>query len=435
MQFPRLSPYRTRLVPALTKLVLPVLTALLLAGVPQLSHAQDPGAPKKNIQEAMAGDGTISSPYRDFQEGRAQAALKNGKMLVFFQTDSCGYSKAFREMTAPDPEVARALDDLVIVMLDVEWAKDKFTARQHEVQATPTFVLYDEKGPLHQWRGWGKDLFLQNLRGALNGETLVLDRMKNFETAPTAVDGLLLGNFYASTGKFDQSLTAFRKAEELDPSLDLRSDRFDTAAAGFSNQQVSLEELMSTAEAITSRKPSAAEALNIASVVARASEKTDTPGAAAPFVATAFEKSESTTEPALLSIRKRLAPYHALYVDKDEQAALDLQAATLAANWKEDPEELNQLAWWCVIHRVHLDKAKAWAQQAIAGLSENEKKRERANARDTLAEIHLLQGNKDLAIAEWQQAMKDHPRLKAYRDKLVELGVKFDDENAKMGGK
>lgn len=389
----------------------------------------DPGA------TGTAGPpGSVAQPYLDLEEGKAAARSAKKPLLVLFRTADCAFSDLFFQRTATDPEVAAVLPGLVFTTIDGSAGKGSFLARIHEVTVTPTFVLYDpDRGPLHQWKGWGQPAFLTNLVSGLRADTPVVDRLARFETAPTAEDAALLGFFHASTGAYATALTEFETAERLDAARDYASEKFDAAAAGYFAGEVSLDRLRAAADGVVTKTAEAEEAVNIASIMARVTERAGQGALAAPYLRNAMEKSAGSSDPGIHAVMDRLEPYRLLYVENDPGAALARYQEGYRG-WPSDPDALNNVAWWCQAHGIHLVEAEGWAREAVAAYADP---RDRANARDTLANLLLRRGDREGAIEQLTKAFEEAPEVTAYGLALRDLGAEVElpeSEGGSSGG-
>ncbi|MEZ4647821.1 MAG: thioredoxin family protein [Candidatus Eisenbacteria bacterium] len=375
------------------------------------------------ISTAQSPDGTPAHPYTDLEEGKNAARTAGKPLLVLFRTPECAFTKLFYEQTVPDTAVQEALAGLVFTSIDVEKGKGKFIGQMHEVKATPTFVLYDpDRGPLHQWKGWAPVAFIQNLSGGLRSNTPVVERLNRYETTPTAEDAALLGFFWASSGNFGGAYDAFQKAVELNSSFDFRAESFDAAASGYGTGQIPIAKLERAATDVLAQNDSDEEHVNVASILVAVTEGTPDAERAAPFLATALEKAKSSSAPNIQQAAVRLEPYRLLYLAHDPAAAVDAYQRRYPG-WPNDPDALNNVAWWCRTHQIELDRAEDWARKSVDGYTEPG---DRANARDTLADILLLRGKKKEAIDQLFLAFKDAPRELKYGLKLKELGAEVE---------
>lgn len=377
---------------------------------------------------AAKPDGTVAHPFTELEDGKAAARTEKKPLLVLFGTEDCAFTKLFYEKTVPDPSVQRAFSELVFTSIDVSGGKGKFIGMMHEAQATPTFVLYDpDRGPLHQWKGWGQVAFLQNLGGAIRSNTLVVDRLTRYATAPTAEDAALLGFFHASTGKFSSALPEFRKAEELNPEFDFAAEKFDAAASGYVSRQLDFEDLRKSADEIVRKASSAEEVVNVAAVMINVTERMDAGEQAKPYLSAALERAAGTDRADILDALWRLEPYRLLYIENDPDAAL-LSYQKSFPGWPTDPDALNNVAWWCLSHDIRLERAEGWAREAVANYANT---KDRANARDTLADILVRQGKKDEAIEQLFKAFEEAPEVTSYGFKLRDLGAEVKESEPK----
>jgi len=399
------------------------------------AEVAEAGSPAAGSAEFAEADGTVAHPYTDFEEGKAGAREQEKPFLVLFSTGNCAFTKLFFERTVPDPSVQIAFSELVFATIDVARGKGKFLGKMHEVTVTPTFVLYDpDRGPLHQWKGWGQVAFLQNLGGAIRSNTPVVDRLKRYETAPTAEDAALLGFFHSSTGKFSDALPEFRKAEQLNPEFDFTAEKFDAAASGYAGGQIPITDLETTANEVVGKADSAEEFVNVAAVMVNVTERAGAGERAAPYLRLALEKAAGSERTDIRDAVRRLEPYRLLYLDSDPDGAVASYQENFPG-WPTDPDALNNVAWWCLTHDTHLEQAEGWSRQAVSGYTDP---KDRANARDTLADILVRRNKKDEAIEQLFKAFEEAPEVTAYGYKLRDLGGEVEmtepDSRATING-
>ena len=108
----------------------------------------------------------------------------------------------------------------------------------------------------------------------------------------------------------------------------------------------------------------------------------------------------------VVTFRTKMGPDYALHIEKDSEKAVELHKAMLPENWNEDPNLLNNIAWWCFENGINLDEAETLARK---GIELSDPGTDRANIYDTLAEICNLNGNCGDAVDYIRLAIKDAP--------------------------
>jgi len=96
-------------------------------------------------------------------------------------------------------------------------------------------------------------------------------------------------------------------------------------------------------------------------------------------------------QPDLISERARneAEVLNCLFVLKDWKQAVEKKKARLPEGWQENPDQLNNFAWWCFENKINLDEAEALARKAVELTTDS---KDKANILDTLAEILSLKG-------------------------------------------
>lgn len=356
-----------------------------------------------------------STVLTDFEEARELAKSTNKLILVEFRTETCPFSAAFEKNLAADPTLQKAIDPLLFVQLDSERAKGKFNAARHEVKATPTFLLASSNGtPIHQWRGYGSNVFLHNLQLGLADTTSVLARVDRLAATPNAHDAEMVGYFRFSTGNYTEAVRSFALTESFAGSRSFASEKFEATFAGVQVGQFSLEDLIPAAMPLL-QSSSPREAFLVASAVERQAARMGNIESAAPVLERAFTLDPSSDSLAT-SIRVSLEASHKLVVGRDPAAALALRQQTLGADWENDPDDLNNLAWWCFERRTELPAARQWAEKAVAAAPNDT---DRAIFLDTLAEIVRAEGDIARAAALMDQAVTADSLTAGYKAKLM----------------
>lgn len=94
----------------------------------------------------------------------------------------------------------------------------------------------------------------------------------------------------------------------------------------------------------------------------------------------------------------------------DETGALALHLESRPEGWRDDPEQLNSVAWWCFENQVALREADDLAARGVELATSDQ---QRANTLDTRAEIANALGDPARALALMREAvaMAPHPYL------------------------
>ena len=146
--------------------------------------------------------------------------------------------------------------------------------------------------------------------------------------------------------------------------------------------------------------------------------QTGMPERGVPYLEAAMKASEGSEDEDIVKMRAYIAPDYALRVEKDAEKAFKLKLEGMDEGWQEDPNALNNMAWWCFENDVHLEEALAWA---VKGVELAGSDGERANVLDTAAELCNALGNCDDAIAKIKKAIELDPENAYFKDQLAKF--------------
>jgi len=379
---------------------------------------------------ALGATGSLAEPLvylDDLEEAKIAAGKSDQLILVEFRAEGDAMCEAIEADLEANEVIRELLAPLVLVQQDALVGKSKAMARYHEVQAVPTFTLYHPTdGPLHQWKGAGIKGFVRNLQLALEEPTPILTRVEDFKTTPTARDAELLGFFKVSTGKFGQAIPYFEEAERLDTQRQCHAEIFDASYNGFAQKQITVDQLCDAADRVLAVEHEGRELLSLGAIMVYLTEEGREPARCTPYVREALDTTKDTKKEEELTVRRRLQPAYTLYVSEDQDLALEQKIAGLPVAWESSASELNNLAWWCAVHGIHLEKAEEWVSQAVDLIPVTEGPR-RASIIDTWAEVAWNRGNRSQAVELLEQALELDPDNTTLSDRLTSYQSQMGD--------
>jgi len=358
----------------------------------------------------------LASGPKTFDEAKALSAQEHKPILVDFYAVWCGPCKAFAKAVAEDGDVQKSVDDFILFKTDAE-KEGLDLANEFSVAVYPTFVVVNAEGvTLDRWSGYQKAFFLDHAASAAADPTTMDEKAARFEKTPTAKDAATLAGYYDSLGKYADAVRYYREAAKLDPSTDRTSDIFGAVYYGLGKDMFQLPDLTAAADDLLASK--GAEEIDVvfmAGFMTEAAHKRDDMSIAAPYLKAVVERTEDSTDETVQMIRADILPDYALVVLKDQDKATAYKKASLPEGWMDDPNQLNNYAWWCFENKLALDEAYTLAKK---GVDLSEPGPDRAMILDTLAEICNAMDDCHQALDIMKQAAADNPGNKHYQKQL-----------------
>jgi len=351
------------------------------------------------------------------EEARALATERNVPVLIDFYATWCGPCKAFVRDTQQNAKVQAALQKVVLFKIDAEKDAGIPLAKAYRVSGFPTYVVMNEEGEtIRQWMGYDAVGFVENLAEGLADPTTIDMRKERFKTAPTAADALALAKYHAAREEVQESFALYEQAYELnsDPDVDYSTEIFMVAYDGFRNDEVTKAQMVKAAERVLAwegRSP--ADVIWIARYMTTVGRQENDYEIFVPFLKAAVSESENVADETIVKMRQGLMVDHALYVEKDIDAAIALRKERLPAGWEQNPDALNAFAWWCFENKVNLEEAE---QMARNGVELAEPGSSKAMILDTLAEICNLRGSCKDAVLYIEMAIENDPDRQYFRN-------------------
>lgn len=331
-----------------------------------------------------------------------------------------------------DADIQKALQDLVLLLLDVGGPEGKELAETFNVRAFPTYLLLNADGEaLFSWVGYGQpDGWIETLSGALTDPLTVTERQARYRAKPTSQDAVTLGKISHRDGRYREAESYFRQAQMLDAQAAAEADVpiliFRSVFEGVGSGDFSVEQAAANIEELFGLENMKPEyALEVAERLTYVKDQVGEE-VIIPYLKIAYPIISSIDDPELQRRRQRVFVEYALIVEKDPQKALGLRRESLPQGWETDPGVLNSFAWWCFENRINLEEAEALVQKAV---SISESGPEQANYLDTLAELVNLRGDTEGAVELIKKALEMNPESQYLKDQLT----KFQKELADRG--
>lgn len=372
---------------------------------------------------------TSPAEPRTLDQARARAAERGVPVLIDLFATWCGPCKVFDRDATQNAELRAALERVVLFKIDGETPEGSLIARAHKQTGFPTYVLETAEGEaIHQWMGYERQAFLDNLDAALADPVSIEERASRFgpqssrqKSGPqpgSAQDAVLLAMYHASRGETEASFSFYEKAQQLndDPEVDYSTQVFVVAFDGYRDGKIDADQVARAGKLVLEwpgcRVQDAFALTRYMSAVAR---NENNPDILVPFLDAAMQRSENETDARILAMRKAVKLEHTLYVQKDVAAAVALYKERLPANWQQDANALNSFAWWCFENEINLEEAETMARNGVELAQPGQQK---AMVLDTLAEICNLRGSCRDAVAFIEQAIAEDPGRPHYKEQL-----------------
>ena len=375
----------------------------------------------------------------DFDRLLAESAERDLPVLLKMEADWCEDCAAFdRDMADSLAFSAEVSSKVLLLSVDAEKGKGARLAERYRVNKYPTFVLTDDKGrTMDRWYGYRAPVrFLKQMNSALTDPIPVRDRRARFATDPTEADAAKLAELSLVEGYYGESVAYLNQAEKLGKRApDYYSEQKMRALIwGAYDRVFDLGQVTETAGTML-ENPGITEydVLRLGSSVAKLAQHLGDTAVAREYIELAVDRTQATEDAKVKKMRKRLLPDYALLVDEDAPAAMRYLEESLPEDWKNDSNQLNNVAWWCFQHheRLDADHIQEAEQLARRGVELARPGNEKANVLDTLAEICNLRGScgesVDLireAIAEDPQNQYFHQQLSRFEEILASQGKK-----------
>jgi tetratricopeptide (TPR) repeat protein len=305
----------------------------------------------------------------------------------------------------------------VLLQIDGEQADGPALLKQYSVPGYPTFILMNAKGQtLSRWSGYDRTQWLASTDQTLKDPTTMDVKVARFQKAPTERDALTIARYQDSKGQYALAIDHYKKAAELSGGKSTYgSEIFDATFTGFEDKTFTVDDVVTSANALFAAAKDPGELLVPARMMTYAGSESGKPEIAVPFVKTAIERTENVTDADALKQRKRLLPDYALIVLKDTDKAISYKKESLGEGWTDRPSDLNNFAWWCFENKINTDEAYAMATR---GSQLAKPGPDRAQILDTMAELCNVKNDCNGAVKLIQQAIQDDPKNRHYGEQL-----------------
>ncbi|MCP4573936.1 MAG: hypothetical protein GY838_16375 [bacterium] len=331
----------------------------------------------------------------------------------------------FARAAESDENILAVVEDAILYPVDCEKGEGIEVAKRYNVRGYPTFKMVDSNGKeIERWIGYeGPEKWAEYARAGLADQRTLAHKAEAYEDEPTLALAKTLANAASTEYDFKGAVAYFKKARELDPGPE--------AAAAYSEgiltnmfygtrmEQFEFAEVDAEAKTIIAQPLATAEGkLGVAMMMTALAKSTGQPEKAIPYLEQAHEVAVDSDEPEVLGTWSNLAVDHALLVKKDKAAAIELKRKSMPEGWQDDPDQLNNFAWWCFENDANLAEAEDFALRGVELASSDG---QRANILDTAAEICNARGNCEEAVERIKQALALDPEKEYFQQQLAKF--------------
>ena len=355
-------------------------------------------------------------------EARSMSESSGLPILLKVGTDWCSACKAFDAATIDETSFGEELEaSVVLFKVDAEKGAGVDIARNHRVEAYPTFILTNSEGmTIDRWMGYdGAESFDNEITAALADPTTVQEKLARFRGEPTARDAKKLAEIRMGEGLYAEAVALFRRAGELSGSTDVSIElaTFEALSRGAYSKMFTVADVTDQADRVFAHAATTGrDRLRVLGGMYKVSHMPEAKGAFVPYLATAFEQTANDEDAYVQKKRTALKADYLLHVKGEKKAALKAKRASMGEGWDTHPNKLNNFAWWCFENELNLDEAADMARRGIELADAGEMK---GNILDTLAEICNLKGDCGDAVDYIRLAVAEVPENAYFQKQLV----------------
>ena len=303
------------------------------------------------------------------------AAKKDGAIVMAdVYTDWCRWCKVLDQQTFSNAQVQKDLDGIIAVKINAEAAPDSAVARRFGVRSYPTVLFVDADGfEIDRLNGFLPPAAFRNrLAGVREGSTTLRAYLGRIAADSTDVEAWkCAGDKYRERSDWDKAGDCYDAALRLDPT----DSQGVAASAHLSRGRI----------ALAARNNEAA---------ARELEQVIDLG-----------NDAAATREAYPALRR-------LYTQSSRDEDIDRVHDRVVSMISQDPQVLNDIAWYYASRSTRLDDALQWATKGVS-LAPGD-----ASIMDTLAEVHHRRGEHAEAIRVIREAIQIDPTSEYYRKQL-----------------
>ncbi|MFH2056856.1 MAG: thioredoxin family protein [bacterium] len=366
--------------------------------------------------QALAAEAT------SFAEAKQLSAAGGLPILFEFYRSDCEYCERSEREAQSNESVKLALTRVVHYHCNVKDGEGIELSEKYEVGFTyPVFLLTDATGePISRWIGFSNaSRLITKLSDELKDLTPIAARETRLKTAPNVSDALKLAGYYADAMKYDKSVAAYRKAQEVGGTRsDYSYQIFYQAANAAWNEMMPFAEVLPAADAaLTSSRVGVPNKLKVVELLARLARKSHRTEVLGPYLdkgiaLTASDKSNSPNEK-----HANFLADQALHIEGDTAQAIQLKKQGLGPGWENDMQKCYGFARWCLEREINLPEAETYCRSAAQTVPDLKAK---AQIYGKLGEILAAEGKYADAVDALLLSVENDPTHEFYHTQLKE---------------
>ena len=327
----------------------------------------------------------------------------------------------FARAVDSDETIKNSLKNVIFWNNNCEVGEGIDVAKKYNVRGYPTFIMTNGDGEVSSaWIGYpGPEKWADNVYAGDKDRRTLAEKKTAFEKHSTKELACSLANSAAANYDFAGSVKYFRSARELNPAgaQEYTSEILTNMYYGARSGAFTLDDMTAEADIVMAAKSSTAEdKLTVATLVRGMASQMGDLDAAIPYITAGLKASEGVEE--LAETRISLEIDYALLVEKDKSKALKLKRKSMTEGWEEDPNALNNFAWWCYENNFNLEEAKKLALHGVDIAAEDGQK---SNILDTAAEICNAMDDCKEAVELMRLAVELSPDRDYYQTQLAKF--------------
>ncbi len=328
-----------------------------------------------------------------------------------------------------DDTIKNSLKNVIFWNNNCEVGEGIEVAKKYNVRGYPTFIMTNGDGEVASaWIGYpGPEKWATHVLAGDKDQRTLVEKKAAFETSPNKNLACLLANSASANYDFTGSVKYFRSAREFDPAgaPEYTSEILTNMYYGARSGAFTLEEVSAEADIVMATETSSPEnKVDVALMVRGMATQMGNLESAIPYITAALKASEG--HPELAEGRINLEIDYALLVEKDTAKALELKRKSMPEGWTEDPNALNNFAWWCYENKTNLEEAKNLALHGVDIAPEDGQK---SNILDTAAEICSAMENCKEAVELMRRAVELSPDRDYYKTQLAKFELELQEKS------
>ncbi len=354
------------------------------------------------------------------EEARTMAEAEAMPILLDFNAEWCSVCAAFAADAATSSAIQQAMSRAVTLDVDVESAAGSVLAERFAVEGLPTFVVLNlAEEELARWSGYaGADDFVRRLDFVTSDPVTLAERSVRFQEKPALDDALILAKHHRARQEWAEADRYWQRAREIDAdgSRAYEAEIVSTRLAGFDAGAFSPEDVKrELIRLFDSDRVPAMEKASLVAFIFDRFERNEAHSLGSEFIDPALALLEGSNEEDAENLRPGLEIARALHVENDEEKALLLVQRSFSDGWRDDPIEINEIAWWSFENDVRLEDALALITRALEIVEDAD----RAMLLDTRAEILFKLGRTEQAVETIAEAVRLDPSNDYYQQQIV----------------